>query len=348
MRIAILGSWRVTKRGQGDGDLPVRGSKAEFDKACFELGRELANRQQVIIVGGQSDSTADFHVVRGYVSVVGSRSKQSLIHVFSPAEDPDAYHDLASRYQGLFSFPNSMQRHWGTAHLTQIRDADAVLTIGGASGTYQAGLAAIVARKRLIPIGSFGGAARKLMEDLHVVDVEFASELGVLNGPWNSSATDTVMTLLGVDRNPRLLIIHGHGPDRYELTEWLRSRLGINDLLIMQQEFGSGRTLPEKFEGMAERADGAIAIATPDDVGGIFGSSPEEARARENVWIEVGWIWGRLGRTKLILLCKGSIEIPSDLQGIEYYRYDDSPTQVTESIRAFLAQLRGETSADHR
>jgi predicted nucleotide-binding protein/guanylate kinase len=145
--------------------------------------------------------------------------------------------------------------------------------------------------------------------------------------------------LPGVNRKPKILIIHGHGFDRYELTEWLRTKLGLTDLLIMQQEFGSGRALPEKFESIAEQADGAIAVATPDDVGGVVGGAPELLRARQNIWIEIGWIWGRLGRNKLILLCKGNIEIPSDLHGMERYPYNDSPIEVTESIREFIHQL---------
>lgn len=336
MRIAVLGSWR-----ERDAHYPVRGSKREFEVACHEIGREFARRQQVVIVGGQSDSTADTHVVNGYISVTGNDTERPLIQVVLPEDDSNSYRDLASQYPRLFSFPPSMQHKWGDVHLIQIRDADAILTIGGVSGTYQAGLAAIVAKKRLIPIGSFGGAAGKLSNSLHLLGVPFATELGILNGPWNSHTLDTAMSLLGVDRKPKILIIHGHGSDRYRLTEWLRTTLGLTDLLIMQQEFGSGRALPEKFESMAEQADGAIAVATPDDLGGVVGSVPEQLRARQNIWIEIGWIWGRLGRDKLTLLCRGNIEVPSDLQGMEYYRYNDSPLEVTESIRAFIHQLAG-------
>ncbi len=142
-------------------------------------------------------------------------------------------------------------------------------------------------------------------------------------------------------RKPKLLMIHGHGFDRYKLTEWLRATLRLTDLLIMQQESGSGRALPEKFESIAGQADGAIAVATPDDMGRIVGTVPELLRARQNIWIEIGWIWGRLGRNKLLLLCKGNIEIPSDLDGMEYHRYNDSPLEFTESIRAFIYQLAG-------
>jgi hypothetical protein len=336
MRIAVLGSWR-----ESDAHYTVRGSKKEFEAACREIGREFASRQQVIVVGAQSDSTADAHVVNGYISVTGNNAERPLIQIVRPDDDSNSYRDLASKYPRLFSFPPSMQHKWGDVHLIQIRDADAILVIGGASGTYQAGLAAIVAKKRLIPIGSFGGAAGKLSNSLHSPDVPLATELGILNGPWNSHTLDTAMSLLGVNRKPKILIIHGHGSDRYKLTEWLRTTLGLTDLLIMQQEFGAGRALPDKFESIAEQADGAIAVATPDDVGGIVGSTPELLRARQNVWIEIGWTWGRLGRNKLILLCKGGIEVPSDLHGMEYYRYNDSPLEVTESIRAFIHQLAG-------
>jgi len=119
--------------------------------------------------------------------------------------------------------------------------------IGGVGGTYQAGLATIVAKKPLVPIGSFGGAAAKLLRSLHSLNVPFTQELNVLNGPWTSHVLATAIRLLGVDRQPRLLIIHGHDTDRLTLTEWLRVNLGLTDLLIMQQEFGSGQTLLEKF-----------------------------------------------------------------------------------------------------
>jgi predicted nucleotide-binding protein len=171
--------------------------------------------------------------------------------------------------------------------------------------------------------------------------VPFATELPTLNGPWTSHVLDTAIRLLGVDRQPRLLLIHGRSLDRYILTEWLRATLGLNDLLIMQQEFGAGQSLPEKFESLAAQADGAIAIATPDDAGGLADGAPQNMRARQNVWLEVGWIWGRLGRNKVMVLCKGDLEIPSDLHGLEYYRYNSSPLEVTESVRAFVRQLTG-------
>jgi hypothetical protein len=334
MRIAVVGSWRPLEE-----PWRLRATKPEFEAACQQIGRELGRRQQIVLVNGESECTADCHVVWGIIALAGDSAERPLIEVVRLEDDSQSYVSLAAQYPKLFSFPPSTQNRWDESVLMQIRDADAVLLVGGMNGTYQAGLAAMVAKKRLVPIGSFGGAAAKILQSLHSLSVPFSSELNTLNGPWTTHVLETVIRLLGVDRQPRVLVIHGRSSDRYVLTEWLRSSLGLADLLIMQEEFGSGRSLPEKFESLAAQADGAIALATPDDSGGLTGDAQQNVRARQNVWLEVGWIWGRLGRNKVMVLCKGDVEIPSDLHGLEYYRYNESPLEVTESVRAFTRQL---------
>jgi hypothetical protein len=311
----------------------------EFRAACEELGRELARREQTLIVGGQSKNTADWHVVNGVVSVRGNSGERHAIEVVRPEYDRDAYSELARQYPKLFSFPPRSSRNWGETHLWQIRTADAVITIGGGDGTYLAGVASIVAEKILVPIGCFGGASERLLGIMRGERTTLLQELDVLNGPWTAHTLETAVRLLGVNRQPRLLIIHGHSVDRFILVDWLRTKLGFTDLLVMQGEFGGGMSLPEKFEHIASEADGAIAIATPDDVGGIVDGKTQAPRARQNVWVEIGWIWGRLGRGKVLILTKGSLELPSDLQGLEYYSYRDSPLETSESIRNFARSL---------
>src|SRR5688500_2117941 len=75
----------------------------------------------------------------------------------------------------------------------------------------------------------------------------------------------------------------------------------------------------EKFELLTSEADAAIALATPDDLASTAAHTDVKTlRARQNVWVEVGWFWGRLGRNRALLLVRGYVEIPSDLDGIEY------------------------------
>jgi predicted nucleotide-binding protein len=107
----------------------------------------------------------------------------------------------------------------------------------------------------------------------------------------------------------------------------------------MAQEFTAGQTLPEKFEALASEADAAIALATPDDLASIASETDvKRLRARQNVWVEVGWFWGRLGRNRVLLLVRGNVEIPSDLDGIEYQRYKRSVLESKGVIRRFLLE----------
>lgn len=334
MRIAVLGSWKSERE-------KMLGSSQDFASACEDIGKELARHQQIVIVGSESSNAADAHVVRGMLSVISaSRGSKAKIEVISGDEKANVkpYDQLYKQFPKNISYPPLNHGRWAVAHLMQIKDADAVLTIGGASGTYLTGLAAIVAKKLLVPIGSFGGASARLGLAMQSFG-EYREESATLNSPWDSHVLDTASTLLGVSRRPRLLIIHGRSDDRYKLTEWLRTTLGIDDLLVMQQEFGGGQSLPEKFERLAGRVDGAIALATPDDT--VTGVQPGDhvLRARQNVWLEVGWIWGRLGRHKVMLITKGKLDNPTDIQGLEYYNYASSPVETSESIRTFIAQL---------
>jgi len=330
MRIAVLGSCRSYK------DLEWRGTENEFVSACEEIGRELARHGQTVLLVSHRPVTADAHVMKGMLRVIEA-TPDSRARIEVIADDRAPFDAVARKHPGHFSFPPVAHAWRAEQNLLQIHEADAVITLGGAAGTHQAGLAAIVARKTLVPIGSFGGASGHLLTLMQSSESQIRPQLSALNGPWTSHVLDTTMMLLGVSRRPRLLIIHGHSDDRYKLTEWLRTQLGLTDLLIMQQEFGGGLSLPEKFEKLAERSDGAIALATPDDI--FTQGTTQLSRARQNVWLEVGWIWGRLGRRKVMLITKGQLENPSDIQGIECYSYSSNPSEAGDSIRAFVAQL---------
>ena len=65
----------------------------------------------------------------------------------------------------------------------------------------------------------------------------------------------------------------------------------------------------------------------------------KRARARQNVWVEVGWFWGRLGRSRVLLLVRGDVETPSDLDGLFFFRYRRSVSERKSEINRFLAQV---------
>jgi predicted nucleotide-binding protein len=149
-----------------------------------------------------------------------------------------------------------------------------------------------------------------------------------------------------IEGAPKLMIVHGRSPDRDILKNYLLQHVGR--VIVLKDEFANTDPITLKFERFAASVDGAIALVTPDDVGGLSDQSePATLRARENVWIEAGWFWGRRGRKKLLLLRKGEVTIPSDLGNVESYKYTTSPLEGEGEavIQKFIAKLRSASDA---
>ncbi len=82
----------------------------------------------------------------------------------------------------------------------------------------------------------------------------------------------------------------------------------------------------------------AIVIATPDDFGGAADDRTKVMRARQNVWVELGFFWARLGKNRLLVLVKGKTEIPSDLQGLLFFNFNE-PSETSSEIFRFVDNL---------
>lgn len=137
-----------------------------------------------------------------------------------------------------------------------------------------------------------------------------------------------------------LMIVHGHdAAARLELENFLLKKFPHVTPITMIDKADSAWTLPEKFERMASRVRGALAILTPDDLALTLKTNTESVRARQNVIVEVGWFWGKFGRGKCLLLVRGDIEIPSDLSGVEVHRFVSSPMECSETLREFIAEF---------
>jgi hypothetical protein len=68
------------------------------------------------------------------------------------------------------------------------------------------------------------------------------------------------------------------------------------------------------------------------DMFGLF-----KDRVRQDVILEFGYFVGKIGRNKVCCLLKGSIELPSDMNGICYFNFENSVSEVWERI---LKELR--------
>ncbi len=333
MRIGITGSWREKDRESWG----LRSDPECFREACHQIGAAIAQTGAAITVGSDSRSTADKYAVEGYLS---SYSDALSVRVVRPQKGPTPFPDLYKKYPSAFVYLTGPSSTWRHTRQQFVSDVDALVTIGGADGTYQAALELRLTRKRLIPVGAFGGASSRLLTELlNSGAVREAENFEKLSNPWVPPLASHVVTVLGANRPSKVLLIHGHATDKAELKEWLQHE-DLADPVVMAQQFTAGQTLPEKFELLAGEADAAIALATPDDLASaVSGTDVKRKRARQNVWVEVGWFWGRLGRSRVLLLVRGDVEIPSDLDGIEYHTYQHSVLELKTSIRRFLLHV---------
>lgn len=120
-----------------------------------------------------------------------------------------------------------------------------------------------------------------------------------------------------------VFIVHGHDDEAKETVARFVENFGI-EATILHEQANRGQTIPEKFEEHASEAGFAIILLTPDDVGASKDERNNfQPRARQNVVLELGYFWGRLGRERVCVLYKEEIELPSDMQGILYVPMDN-------------------------
>ncbi len=126
-----------------------------------------------------------------------------------------------------------------------------------------------------------------------------------------------------VDRKS-IFLVHGHDDEIKEQVARFLEKLDLIPIILHEQA-NSGLTIIEKFESYSGTCY-AIVLMTPDDVGKNIKSGKSEKlnpRARQNVIFELGYFFGKLGRRNVCVLLKGSVERPSDYDGIVYLPLDN-------------------------
>jgi predicted nucleotide-binding protein len=140
-------------------------------------------------------------------------------------------------------------------------------------------------------------------------------------------------------RAAQIFIVHGHSsPIVAELTAYLQNRLGLPPPIILRERPGSGRTLIEKFERDVREVDIVFVLLTPDD----RSDKRNPRRSRQNVIFELGFFYGKLQRSsgRVVLLKKGVIELPSDIQGLSYIDITNGIESAGEEIRRELEEVQ--------
>jgi predicted nucleotide-binding protein len=103
----------------------------------------------------------------------------------------------------------------------------------------------------------------------------------------------------------------------------------------MNSKANEGQTFMERFEKYAHYIGYAFVLLAPEDIGGKSNKELKH-RARHNLILELGYLTGKLGRSRICILVKSGIEIPSDLVGTIYIIYDKS---IQERFSDIISEL---------
>jgi len=133
----------------------------------------------------------------------------------------------------------------------------------------------------------------------------------------------------------RIFIVHGRDSESLIALRNIIRLFGL-EVVVLSDSQNLSFTIIEKFERFARACDFSFVLLTPDDE--VLGSGESEAmkRARQNVIFEMGWFFGKLGRSRTCLVHKIGVEIPSDIGGVERVSFEERVDEKTEAIKRVL------------
>lgn len=150
--------------------------------------------------------------------------------------------------------------------------------------------------------------------------------------------------LLSRPRLPQAFIVHGHDEKALqEVKDFIQKTLKWQAPMVLREQASRGKTIIEKFEEVAPRVDCVFVLLTPDDKKISGTTNDEKRRARQNVIFELGFFYAQFGRKagRVFVLRKGSLELPSDIQGIVWIDISKGLKPAAAEIRKEVAHLIG-------
>ena len=135
---------------------------------------------------------------------------------------------------------------------------------------------------------------------------EIIEQEGGIN--WSDSAPESL--------EPKVFIACGNDEEtKQTVARWVE-KLGLEAIIISEKPSGA-RTQIEQLETYTDGVDFAVVLLTPDSVGKPKDKFSEpNFRASQDVILQLGVLIGKYGRGQICLLCKGELELPSYINGI--------------------------------
>lgn len=144
------------------------------------------------------------------------------------------------------------------------------------------------------------------------------------------------ITAIGSEK--QLFIVYGHDKIAKEQLENILTKL---DIKTNQVTNNTGMTIIEALESRISCVHAGVILLTPDDICIAKKDYDEHKdsiedyihkRARQNVILEMGMIMAKLGRDKTIILTKGEVEIPSDIEGVFRLPFKERPNEILRKL----------------
>ena len=215
----------------------------------------------------------------------------------------------------------------------QVQQADVVILVGGAEGTFRAANWARIANKPLLPLTAFGGAAEKIYaQELNdfpskyrgLVDRLEYEQLNSATSEWSEHATDIVALAEKMAQSRWALVIMSYAQrpdlvDAYESFEQVTQALGY-ECDRVTEENAEDRILPDI---LARIKRAAFTIVDLTDL-------------RPNVFYELGYADG-LGK-KVVVTAKQGTELPFDVKDIPTIFWEGQK-QLKDDLRKRILNL---------
>lgn len=327
MRIAILGGWADESDRNKEWNVDEN-RQAQIIEACRALGHRLAHNRHSVIVGSEKKNSADYHVVHSMLDQL-EESNASLpwIEVIEGIETEKPLYQSERESKKYWRFFSPINRAAGgrpirsAEKIMAVQKADAVITIAGLTDTWTGGIAAIVAKKPVVPIGTFGGASRQLLQALDSLDHALKSsdssrKFSVLgNKVWHPDLLDTVFDLGGLSGDRVFFGYCSKASATAGIIKQYLESLGLK-VIDWVSDFNSGRVILDEIHAAISASKYGVFLFSPDD--DPVEENEKQRPPRDNVIFEAGYFMSAHGRDRTIIIVQEGAKVLADYGGHIY------------------------------
>lgn len=155
--------------------------------------------------------------------------------------------------------------------------------------------------------------------------------------PWQPYFDDALFKISEESKND-VFILHGHDEAKWRELKDILIKIGANPQLLGEMEGGGSISWLERFCKMADECEYAIALFTADDW--VTNKGKTYFQPRPNVLIELGYFISRISLSNILILTKGTIKLPSDLQGVVSLRFHENVYELEGKLKSELSNAK--------